>query len=291
MGGRPQLYATTGDIEYRRPLIYGTNGIPLPRNHFAGLNTVRTDAQDITIAVGQARNTGDTANILVTSAIRKQIDADWAEGTAAGGFPDTALNIAADTWYHVFILGKADNSGFDAGFDSAINATNLINDAAVVSAGYTTYRRVGSVKTDDAASPEEILDYTQRGNQFIPAVTENVVTVSAPADDTGATVVLLGCPIDHSVLVEINVILADAATSLIRTLITSLDQTDVNTSPTAISLTTMTAYGDVGAVATHGWWRTDTAGSIRHSSWSQSDTIDTVRFAVLSWMDDFGKYD
>ena len=267
--------------------------LDLPRNYHAGLLTTRANAQDITVAVGQARNTGDTGNILVTAAITKQIDADWAAGSAAGGFPDTALNIAADTWYHVFVIGKADGSAYDAGFDSSITAANLLDGDTAGAAGYTTYHRVASVKTDDAASPEEILDYTQRGNQFIPLVTENVFDDGSLTSGTAETATLLGCPIDHSVLVELNVHFEDAATTQAYFKLSSLDTTDTSASLNGNSLGqgTLDSSADTVHLLTQIIARTNTSAQVRYTSGAIAGDADEINIAVISWFDDFGKYD
>lgn len=266
--------------------------LDLPRNYFAGLVTSRANAQDIAIAAGQARNTGDTANILVTSAITKQIDANWAAGDA-GGFPDTALNIAADTWYHVFVIGKADGSAYDAGFDSSISAANLLDGNTAGGAGFTTYRRVASVKTDDGASPEEILDYTQVANSFTPKLVENIALDDSLTDDTAENIVLLGCPIGHSVLVELNVSMLDANATETVLLISSLTQTDVQASFQANALAnfSLDEVANENEVAGQLWKRTDTSATVRHRTKAGTGSADNVRLAVISWIDDLGQFD
>jgi hypothetical protein len=273
------------------------NLLDLPRNYYAGLLTTRTDAQNITIAAGQARNTGDTANILVTSAIQKDISATWAAGTTNGGLDDTNFAINAgpspDTWYHVFILGKADSSAYDAGFDTSISATNLLDDTAVTAAGFTTYRRVASIKMDDAAVPEEILDYTQVGPQFTPKVVETVVSDATLVDDTAETLVLTGCPIDHSVVAELNVRITDDGNAAVEVLFSSLTQTDVSPSLTTnalcnINFSAVNADDSrVGQIRL----RTDTAASIRHRNQIGAGTVNSLAVACTSWVDDLGKFD
>ncbi|MFQ5915801.1 MAG: hypothetical protein ACE5JS_21720, partial [Nitrospinota bacterium] len=66
----------------------------LPRSFLAGLglanNAVDAD-HDIDIAVGEARGSGDDADLNLTSAITKQIDAAWAVGTNAGASTPESL--------------------------------------------------------------------------------------------------------------------------------------------------------------------------------------------------------
>jgi len=72
----------------------------------------------------------------------KQIDAAWAEGDDAGGFP-TGISLSANSHYYYFLIAKDDGT-IDAGFDSNVNATNLLADAT----GYTWFRHVGDILTD-----------------------------------------------------------------------------------------------------------------------------------------------
>jgi len=102
---------------------------------------------DITISAGGARSSDGTASLERASPITKKIDVDFAEGDNQGGFP-SALSLAANTWYHKFIIGRTSDAVVDAGFDSNLSAINLLNDAT----GFSTFRNVGSVLTDSSAN-------------------------------------------------------------------------------------------------------------------------------------------
>lgn len=98
---------------------------------------------DIEISTGICRDSLDSLNLLLTSVLIKQIDAIWAVGTNAGGlFSGTVAN---DTTYHIFAIRKDSDGSIDAGFDTSISAANI-------PAGYTSFRRVGSVVTDGSAN-------------------------------------------------------------------------------------------------------------------------------------------
>jgi hypothetical protein len=84
----------------------------------------------------------------LTSALVKQIDANWAAGTNQGGFP-SGLVLAADTTYRIYLISNG--STVDAGFDTSSTAANLLADAS----GYTYYREIGFFRTDGSAD----LDY------------------------------------------------------------------------------------------------------------------------------------
>lgn len=140
-------------------------GIPvnrLPRGALHGMEmAIAADtAHDITFSPGQARSANDGGDLRSTAAVTKQIDAPWAEGSAAGGFP-SALTLSADTWYHAFAIGKTRNGtgGVDFGFDTSLTASNLLADAT----GYSYYRRLGSILTNATA---DLVQFTQYGDRF-----------------------------------------------------------------------------------------------------------------------------
>ena len=65
--------------------------------------------------------------------------------------PNILITFVKDC-FHVYLLGNAAGTSADIGFDTSLTATNLLADAAVIAAGLTTYRRVGSVLTDGSAN-------------------------------------------------------------------------------------------------------------------------------------------
>jgi hypothetical protein len=113
-------------------------------------------ANDLIFNTGKCRSDGDALNMILGSALTKQIDANWATGTAAGGFP-SGLTLTASTWYRCFIIGQPDGT-LDAGFDTSSNAANLLADAT----GYTEVRRVGWIYWDGA----EIIPFFQNDQNF-----------------------------------------------------------------------------------------------------------------------------
>lgn len=133
-----------------------TSAATLPVGYKNGLITSNgTDSDhDIDITTGDARDSTDTHDLSLSSAMTKQIDATWAAGTAAGGlFSGT---VAADTYYYVYLIRKDSDGTIDAGFDTSTSAANI-------PVGYTYYRRIGSVLTDSSSN---ILPFTQQGKRF-----------------------------------------------------------------------------------------------------------------------------
>lgn len=120
-----------------------------PTGYISGLlmSNAADASHDITISAGLARDFADTQDMVLASAITKQIDVNWAEGTASGGFP-SGLTLTANTWYRVFIIRKTSDGTIDAGFDTSATASNLLADAT----GYSQYRRVGWVWTNGSAN-------------------------------------------------------------------------------------------------------------------------------------------
>jgi len=264
---------------------------PLPRNYFAGLVTSQdTDADhDINVAVGQARDTGDTGNILVTSTITKQLDATWAAGDDAGGLNDTdfasgSSGPEASTQYHVFLLGKTSNDAFDVGFDKNVSATNLLADAAVIAAGFTTYRRIASLKTD---ASENWVDYTQYGNHFVLTDPPTGTELTAMTDDTAVTITLPGCPTGISVLAECNCFLDE--NTVYEFYVSTMDQTDSAASRSAAPYLQFAGNADEkGRAFTI---QTNTSAQFRVRPKVAASTFDTFNVTCSGWFDDLGQYD
>ena len=121
-----------------------------------------TDTEhDITIDTGSTRAAADDGLITLGAPLTKQIDAAWAAGSAAGGFP-TGIALASDTWYRVFVIKNTTSGAVDGGFDTSATAANLLADAT----DYTQYRMVGWVLTDSSSNISQIvsLDTTDTAN-------------------------------------------------------------------------------------------------------------------------------
>ncbi len=166
----------------------------LPRSYLVGLQLSNdTDSDhDIAITTGICRDSTDSCNLALSSILTKQIDAAFAAGDDAGGL--FSGSVAADTWYHVFLIRKDSDGTIDAGFDTDVDAANIPS-------GYTEYRRVGSALTDGSAN---ILGFTQIGDDFLwddPPLDVNETDV----DQSSAALKTLTVPIDVKVKAVINV--------------------------------------------------------------------------------------
>jgi hypothetical protein len=163
-----------------------------------------TDAtNDIDVAVGACRAENSNFNMDLTSVLTKQIDANWAVGSAAGGFP-SGLTLTNDTWYHFFLIKRSDTGVVDAGFDTSITAANLLTDAG---SAYDSYRWIGAVRRETAANRL----FRQTKNHVDYEVWQDDVPIAAaPLTRTLSTV---SVPPDKKFLAKLNLALSTTAGS------------------------------------------------------------------------------
>lgn len=277
--GQAELYFTEesagDDVQ-----ITSDGDVVLPRSYLVGLvmsNDTDSD-HDILVAVGEARDAGDSFNIALASATAKQLDATWAAGDDAGGlnsadFATGASGPEANTWYHVFVLGGSGTE--DVCFDKDVSATNCLGDAAVSAANLTKYRRIGSILTDGS---ENILAFKQYADEFwwaVPVLDVDTATQSTSDVDRALTV-----PSDINVIAIIN---AYAATNLVH-----IKPKDVATTwPAPAGANSALVTIDGGYIG-HMRIRTDTSGIIVTDA-SNANTI--VKISTLGWVDRRGRDD
>lgn len=131
--------------------------VPLPLNYIAGLITEQDSGDpdaDVKINTGVARDDGDAANLVLSTAIVKQIDAAWAVGTNQGGM-DTGA-VAADTLYAIWLIRRSDTGLVDALFSLSFTSPTMPTN-------YDQKRLIGAVLTDLSS---DIIVYTQTGDEF-----------------------------------------------------------------------------------------------------------------------------
>lgn len=119
-------------------------------------NTPGLETTSVSIAIGQARDTTNTANIVLAAPIAKLLTAVWAAGTGNGG-RDLATALAAGQTWHLHVILDPANGAVDALFSQSVTAPTL-------PAGFTKFRRIASVLLDAAATT--IRAYTQNGDLF-----------------------------------------------------------------------------------------------------------------------------
>jgi len=244
---------------------------------------------DVTIAVGQCRNAGDTMNILHTlsGGITKQLDATWAAGHDAGGLNATdfaagSSGIEADTTYHLYLI---ENGGgvVDAGFDKSITAANLLSDS-----GYVNYRRVASIVTNSTAAPDaNILGYNQYGTHFVLQDPPTGSANSTLTSDTAITITLPGCPTGLSVLAECNAYIREDTNYEVY--YSTLDQTDLQPSRTVAPYL---QFAKDGGRSGRGFIiQTNTSAQFRIRPKANAGAFNTINVGCSGWFDDLGQYD
>jgi hypothetical protein len=258
------------------PGVRWGSDVPLPRSYLSGLGlTNDTDADhDISIAVGECRDSTHAVNLILASAMVKQIDAAWAAGSAAGGlFSGTVAN---STTYHVFLIRKDSDGSIDAGFDTSITAANIPS-------GYTNFRRIGSIKTDGSAN---IVGFKQMGDEFLWTSAQPATTTTTLS--TTAQLLALEVPLGLKLIALYSAQWGDAD-GLTFGYISSPDQTDEAAASPAISV-----RNSAGAAAAEVWMggrtRTDTSGQIRARSAGGTGNT-TLTIFTFGWIDRRGRDD
>lgn len=150
----------------------------MPRGHICGLtmSNAADTANDITIAVGEARDEANTGDLILASAITKRLDAGWAVGTNQGGL--NTGSVADSTWYEVHLIKRVDTSVVDVMFTTTANRTTL-------PANYTLSRRIGWIRTQAAAAG--IKQFSQTDDHFTWITQVNDVAASKATDAAAVT--------------------------------------------------------------------------------------------------------
>lgn len=249
--------------------------LPMGQNEITGLGLSNngSDANnDIDIAAGRALAGDGDYNLILSSALVKQLDANWAVGTNQGGL-DTGSK-AVSTWYHVWVIGRVDTHVVDVLFSTSVSAPTM-------PANYTKKRRIGAIKTDSSGN---IIGFLQYGDEFRwlspPALDVDVSNLTISRSDYTLASVPLGLVVEAI----INIVTSGAAARVIY--ISNTNLTDANPSLTAtplgqvFSIGTNTGGGVVRAL-------TNTSAQIS----AEANGANTVfKVAVLGWVDPRGKW-
>lgn len=252
---------------------------PLPRGHLFGLtltNSAGDLTNDITFSAGSARNSTDTQNLILTSALTKQLDATWAAGSAAGGRMSAAA--ITDTTYHCFIIGKPDGT-FDVGFDTSPTAPTL-------PAGYTTFRRLGSIIRTGGA----IKVFVQDGDLFMWHTPVKDIDVANPGT-SAVDRVLASIPLGVRVNAQLTVVLAATTglTSGVSVYISDKSVSDMGSS--SVNASVMGYISDSATETDIGGQvqcMTDTAATVR-SRLQLSDVGTSFIISTRGWVDSRGR--
>lgn len=166
------LVPTEGVNTQLRDAVKGivANNPSVPRGFIDGLTLSNNGTVAIDVAAGIARDGADAANIALAAALtNKQLNVAWAVGASAGML-DTGA-IAANSWYHIWLIRRSDTGVVDV--LASLSAT-----APTMPANYDQKRRIGAVLTD--ATPD-IIAFRQHGDKFF------WIAPAADYTDTGAS--------------------------------------------------------------------------------------------------------
>lgn len=181
-------------------------GSLLKENHINGFitsNNATDGDHDIDFGQGTATVTDGTDYTIATtsSTVVKQLDASWAVGTNQGGL-DTG-SIAADTWYHLWVIMRSDTHVVDFLFSTSATSPTMPT-------SYDFKRRIGAVLTDGSSN---ILAYYQLGNHFFWEATQNDISVTSSAATSWTSVTGILTPDDVRTKAVLSIAVGDASTS------------------------------------------------------------------------------
>jgi len=243
----------------------------MPRSYLAGLGISNngTDAtNDIDVAVGACRDSTNAADIVLASALTKQLDAAWSVGTNQGGLDTGSI---ANAVYHVWAIKRSDTGIVDALF--SLSAT-----APTMPTNYDYKRRIGSVIRSAGA----ILVFTQKGDRFLlsdPPLDINTTTLGG-----STTAYALTVPTGVSVDAILNLYGfrgAGSAAVYIHSPSNASEAASISAAPLATFIAAST-----GAVLGQVIVGTDTSGQVYAVSQSASTTL---LGSTLGWFDTRGK--
>lgn len=248
---------------------------PMPQDSITGLglaNNVTDANNDINIAAGRALADSGDYNLILTSALVKQLDAAWVVGTNQGGIDAGAK--ANSTWYHVWLIGRVDTHVVDVLFSTSATAPTM-------PANYTKKRRIGAYRTDSSGNLMPTLWYGDYCYWKSPPFLD--------VDDSSLTTAkkdyaLSGAPTGLVVEVFANARVAHGTLSFVY--MSNPNFTDIAASATALPLASIATAGS-NVVFSQVRLLTDTSAQISARATASSTTL---RLSVIGWKDPRGKW-
>jgi hypothetical protein len=147
-------------------------------NYLGGLTLSYVNTTTFGIATGAATSDDNTTLMTLTLAYTKT-RAAWAVGSGNGAL-DTGT-IAANTWYHIYLIERTDTGVVDV-------LMSLSASAPTMPASYNVKRRIGSIRTIAASN---LMQFTQVGDQFI---------INPPVFDGGSAAGGISIPITTTLI-------------------------------------------------------------------------------------------
>lgn len=170
--------------------------------YLSGLNLTYVTTTTFTVAAGQARNSTDVNDIVLSAAATVNVRTNGANGLDIG-------TLAANAIYYVFIVGDSTK------YNDACALISLSSTAPVLPAGYDMFRRIGAIKGNATAAPNTlILPFHQRGDDLsrkMYYMTPIATAIVAGASLVWADVILTTfIPLTATSVIAQSVLTADA---------------------------------------------------------------------------------
>jgi hypothetical protein len=224
------------------------------RNYLSGL-IMSAAGSSFSVDVGVACDSTNVDVLTLASLISKTTSA-WAVGSTNGGL-DTGT-IAANTWYHVFLIKRPDAGVVDV-------LVSLSATAPTLPTSYTLFRRIGAMRTNASS---QWTPFSQNGDEFLWLTPLNDVNTNALG--TAASLFTLTVPTGLNVNALISgLIFKSAAGAFV--LISSPNAADVAPVSNSIFTTSQTQTNNYGPFIEN--VRTNFAGQIRARSDSASVSL------------------
>lgn len=251
----------------------GASTTPAIPGALSGLGMTWNSATSLSVAPGGATSDDNALTMLLATTATKNVNAVWSAG--AGGSLDTGA-IAANTWYHVFLIENPASGAVDILTSTSVGAP-------VLPSGYTKKRRIGSIKTDGSSN---MLQFSQVGDQFLWVAPVNEVNgVAVPT--TVATITLTSVPTSVKVISLFAGVVSSASGGGAYLTFQSLDQPLVigtpagNTSIYAPTANT-SAAGELQI-------RTNTSAQINSGGGGTGVSGSVYYVNIKGWIDNRGK--
>ncbi len=256
-----------------------TNANTAPRNYLTGLtlsNDAASTSTTLAVASGVARDSVNAYDLAIASSVSKILQAGgaWASGSNANGLFGGVR--ASGTVYHVCAIRADSDGAIDFGFDasSAICANRP--------AGYSNWRRIGSVLTD---ATNAIRQFRQDGDYF--RYNSPILDVDTTAQGTTTVVRALRVPTGVKVLAKLNVLVGEATAGVY------LYDPDITTTPPLPNTASAPLFSvfnntvgagnfDVGQVEV---WTNAASGAVM----SIGNATLTLRMVTYGWVDRRGR--
>jgi hypothetical protein len=255
----------------------------LPRGYIDGcILSNGTDAvNDINIAAGVCRDSTNAINIDVPAITGKQLDANWAAGSAAG-MRNSAAGIA-NTTYHIWAVRTAASATADVYAHTSTDAATVLTALQAESGGadYIYARRIGSILRESAA----IVGFVQNGDIFHRKSV--AADISAANPGTSAVTRTLSVPVGINVHARVYVgAVSGGGVPNVGILLSDLSETDE--AAVAGSVSTFAVSGTSSAAGGPFEIRTNTSAQIR-SRLSSSAADAALKIVTRGWRDARGK--